>query len=125
MLSATTHSAPISIMLTDPHSWNPFSPYPNPPTLAEIQARLAYVSSVDALERAKQSPGCLYMRPPIDAYGTLDFGKFEEICAVGYEFGKKFLQEAAEKGILPKDSGVDGIRGRNMLRMVAPRRASI
>ncbi|KAI5848150.1 hypothetical protein BZA05DRAFT_404571 [Tricharina praecox] len=105
--------------------WNPFSPYPNPPTLAEIQARLAYVSSVDALERAKQSPGCLYMRPPIDAYGTLDFGKFEEICAVGYEFGKKFLQEAAEKGILPKDSGVDGIRGRNMLRMVAPRRASI
>ena len=64
--------------------WNPFSTYANPPTLSEIQARLAYVSSVDALERAKNTPGCLYMRPPIDAYGTLEFGKFDEICQVGY-----------------------------------------
>ncbi|TAQ87140.1 hypothetical protein B7494_g4526 [Chlorociboria aeruginascens] len=63
--------------------WNPFSSYPNPPTLAEIQARLAYVSSVDALERAKTTPGCLYMRPPIDKYGTLEFGKFDEIYQVG------------------------------------------
>ena len=49
--------------------WNPFSSYPNPPTLSEIQARLAYVSSVDALERAKTMPGSRYMRPPIDPYG--------------------------------------------------------
>ncbi|KAA8899015.1 hypothetical protein FN846DRAFT_961192 [Sphaerosporella brunnea] len=105
--------------------WNPFSPYPNPPTLAEIQARLAYVSSVDALERSKKSPGCIYMRPPIEAYGTLDFGKFEEIYSVGYAYGKKFLQEAEEKGLLPKDSGVEGERGRSMRRMVAPRRASV
>ncbi|KAF8537694.1 hypothetical protein BDD12DRAFT_887133 [Trichophaea hybrida] len=105
--------------------WNAFSPYPNPPTLAEIQARLAYVSSVDALERAKKSPGCIYMRPPIDAYGTLDFGKFEEICKVGYDFGKAFLREAEEKGQLPINSGVEGGRGRSMRRMVAPRRASV
>ncbi|KAI4274094.1 MAG: hypothetical protein L6R35_006363, partial [Caloplaca aegaea] len=59
--------------------WNPFSSYPNPPTLSEIQARLAYVSSVDALERAKNIPGCKYMRPPIEPYGTLEFGKFDEI----------------------------------------------
>lgn len=52
--------------------WNPFSSYPNPPTLSEIQARLAYVSSVDALERAKNIPGCKYMRPPIEPYGTLE-----------------------------------------------------
>ena len=52
--------------------WNPFSSYPNPPTLSEIQARLAYVSSVDALERAKNIPGCRYMRPPIEPYGTLE-----------------------------------------------------
>jgi predicted acylesterase/phospholipase RssA len=108
------------------HRWNPFSPYPNPPTLAEIQARLAYVSSVDALERAKKMPGCIYIRPPIDAYGTLDFGKFEEIYNVGYAYGKKFLQEAEGKGVLlPKDSGVEGERGRSMRRMVAPRRASV
>jgi predicted acylesterase/phospholipase RssA len=105
--------------------WNPFSPYPNPPTLAEIQARLAYVSSVDALERAKTSPGCLYMRPPIDAYGTLDFGKFEEIYHVGYEFAKQFLKKAAADGQLPRDSGPEGERGRSMRRMAAPRRASV
>ena len=64
------------------------------------------------------------MRPPIDPYGTLDFGKFEEICKVGYDYGKQFLKDAAEKGLLPKDAG-DGERGRGMRRMVAPRRASV
>ena len=85
--------------------WNPFSSHANPPTLSEIQARLAYVSSVDALERAKITPGCLYMRPPIDAYGTLDFGKFDEIYEVGYKFGKEFLEEQRENGTLPLISG--------------------
>ncbi|KAJ5667729.1 Lysophospholipase nte1 [Penicillium maclennaniae] len=80
--------------------WNPFSTLPNPPTLSEIQARLAYVSSIDNLERAKNTPGCLYMRPPIDPYGTLEFGKFDEI-----------YQETEEK--------------RKLQRTMAPRRASI
>jgi lysophospholipid hydrolase len=113
-------------LLTQPYRWNPFSSYPNPPTLAEIQARLAYVSSVDALERAKTSPGCLYIRPPIDIYGTLDFGKFDEIYNVGYEFGLKFLKEAKEDGRLPdNDAGVEEGKGRSMRRMVAPRRNSV
>ncbi|TGZ84609.1 lysophospholipase nte1 [Ascodesmis nigricans] len=103
--------------------WNPFSSYPNPPTLAEIQARLAYVSSVDALERAKTMQGCLYLRPPIDAYGTLDFGKFDEIYKVGYEFGKGYLADAKENGLLPTEGGEE--KDRNMRRMVAPRRNSV
>lgn len=104
--------------------WNPFSPHPNPPTLAEIQARLAYVSSVDALERAKLIPGCIYMRPPIDAYGTLDFAKFDEIYRVGYEYGKKFLEDMKAKGILPAESAaVEGKAG--LRRTMAPRRASV
>ena len=70
--------------------WNPFSSYPNPPTLSEIQARLAYVSSVDALERAKTTAGCLYMRPPVEAYGTLEFGKFDEIYEVGYAYAREY-----------------------------------
>ncbi|TVY17215.1 Lysophospholipase NTE1 [Lachnellula arida] len=103
--------------------WNPFSSYPNPPTLAEIQARLAYVSSVDALERAKNTPGCLYMRPPIDDYGTLDFGKFDEIYQVGYKYGEEFLAETREKGVLPL---VDETEEKKALRRtMAPRRASI
>ncbi|KXX80254.1 Lysophospholipase NTE1 [Madurella mycetomatis] len=105
--------------------WNPFSSVPNPPTLAEIQARLAYVSSVDALERAKTMPGCIYMRPPIDDYGTLDFGKFMEIYAVGYKYGQEFLKKLREQGMLPLGEE-DETEGKKALRRtMAPRRASI
>ena len=104
--------------------WNPFSSYANPPTLSEIQARLAYVSSVDALERAKTTPGCLYMRPPIDPYGTLDFGKFEEIYGVGYKYGKEFLGGLRESGVLP-GSTEETEEKKNLRRTMAPRRASV
>lgn len=104
--------------------YNPFSSYPNPPTLSEIQARLAYVSSVDALERAKAMPGCRYMRPPIDAYGTLEFGKFEEIYRVGYEYGKKYLAGLKEQGDLPVTEESEEEK-KNLRRTMAPRRASI
>ncbi|KAL2259253.1 hypothetical protein VTK26DRAFT_7129 [Humicola hyalothermophila] len=105
--------------------WNPFSSVPNPPTLAEIQARLAYVSSVDALERAKTMAGCVYMRPPIDEYGTLDFGKFGEIYAVGYRYGQEFLKNLRERGVvLP--GAEEEMGGKQKLRRTrAPRRASI
>lgn len=111
--------------------WNPFSTIPNPPTLSDIQARLAYVSSVDALERAKTTPGCLYMRPPIDAYGTLEFGKFDEISEVGYNYAKEFIARLKSKGELQgvmtswgMDASGDGAR-HGFRRGMAPRRASI
>lgn len=103
--------------------WNPFSGYPNPPTLSEIQARLAYVSSVDALERAKKTPGCVYMRPPIDGYGTLEFAKFAEIYQVGYEFGKSHLAQLRDRGILPMVEETE--EKKKLRRTMAPRRASI
>ncbi|OTB06387.1 hypothetical protein M426DRAFT_319120 [Hypoxylon sp. CI-4A] len=103
--------------------WNPFSNIPNPPTLAEIQARLAYVSSVDALERAKNTPGCYYMRPPIDEYGTLDFGKFDEIYGLGYKFGKEFLDHLKDEGVLPLVEETEAKKA--LRRTMAPRRASI
>ncbi|KAI1486893.1 hypothetical protein F5X96DRAFT_190773 [Biscogniauxia mediterranea] len=103
--------------------WNPFSSIPNPPTLAEIQARLAYVSSVDALERAKAMPGCIYMRPPIDDYGTLDFGKFDEIYELGYKYGKDFLARLKEEGVLPLVEETEAKKA--LRRTMAPRRASV
>ncbi|RMZ89793.1 hypothetical protein DV736_g2962, partial [Chaetothyriales sp. CBS 134916] len=109
--------------------WNPFSTIPNPPTLSDIQARLAYVSSVDALERAKTTPGVLYMRPPIEAYGTLEFSKFDEIYAVGYSYGKEYLAKLKMEGEL-KALGLDGWdddseESKGLRRTMAPRRASI
>ncbi|KOS46709.1 hypothetical protein ACN38_g2320 [Penicillium nordicum] len=103
--------------------WNPFSSLPNPPTLSEIQARLAYVSSFDNLDRAKSTPGCLYMRPPIDPYGTLDFGKFDEIYKVGYAYGKEFLDRLKNEGSLPIPEETE--EKRKLQRTMAPRRASI
>ncbi|KAJ5633407.1 Lysophospholipase nte1 [Penicillium lividum] len=103
--------------------WNPFSSIPNPPTLSEIQARLAYVSSIDNLERAKKMTGCLYMRPPIDPYGTLDFGKFDEIYQVGYAYGKEFLDRLKNEGSLPIPEETE--EKRKLQRTMAPRRASI
>ena len=103
--------------------WNPFSNTANPPTLSEIQARLAYVSSHDALERAKNTPGCVYMRPPIDPYGTLDFGKFDEIYQTGYAFGVEFLDKLRSRGGLPVPEETE--EKKKLRRTMAPRRASI
>ncbi|KAF2712047.1 patatin-like serine hydrolase [Pleomassaria siparia CBS 279.74] len=103
--------------------WNPFSSFPNPPTLSEIQSRLAYVSSYDALERAKNTPGCRYMRPPVDPYGTLDFAKFDEIYQVGFEYGREYLGKLREQGILPVQEETE--KEKNLRRTMAPRRASI
>lgn len=47
--------------------------------MAEIQSRLAYVSCVRQLEVVKNSSYCEYIRPPIDRFKTMDFGKFDEI----------------------------------------------
>ena len=110
--------------------WNPFSTIPNPPSLSEIQGRLAYVSSVDALERAKNTPGVLYMRPPIDAYATLDFAKFDEIYEVGYAYAKEYLSGLRAKGelaglVTPWDKAGEEGEEAKLRRTMAPRRASI
>lgn len=73
--------------------FNPFSKYPNVPTMADIQMRLAYVASVNALDRAKNTEGCIYLRPPIDDYATLDFAKFDEIYRAGCNYGDKIVKK--------------------------------
>lgn len=81
--------------------WNPFSSHPNIPNMAEIQMRLGYVASVNALEKAKHTPGVIYARPPIDAFNTLDFAKFEEIYQVGVQYGRVFFQDLIENDKMP------------------------
>ena len=81
--------------------WNPFSSHPNIPNMAEIQMRLGYVASVNALEKAKHTPGVIYARPPIDEYNTLDFAKFEEIYQVGVQYGRLFFQDLIENDKMP------------------------
>ncbi|KAK3828550.1 MAG: hypothetical protein J3Q66DRAFT_376564 [Benniella sp.] len=81
--------------------WNPFSTvYRNIPNLADLQSRLAYVSSVKQLEAAKATPGIFYLKPPVQEFGTLEFGRFLEICDVGYQYGKSMLKTWKKEGKL-------------------------
>ncbi|TFY82853.1 hypothetical protein EWM64_g1159 [Hericium alpestre] len=81
--------------------WNPFSNARTIPAITEIQSRLAYVSSVRTLENAKTTPGCLYMAMPVQEYGTMQFGKFEEIQEKGYQATLKILEKWEEEDRLP------------------------
>ncbi|KAI0274950.1 patatin-domain-containing protein [Gloeopeniophorella convolvens] len=81
--------------------WNPFSNARMVPAITEIQSRLAYVSSVRTLEEAKITRGCLYMAMPVQEYGTLQWGKFEEIQERGYKAAMQILEKWEEEGKLP------------------------
>ncbi|XP_062597843.1 patatin-like phospholipase domain-containing protein 7 isoform X2 [Saccostrea cucullata] len=80
--------------------WNPWASAIKVPDMAEIQTRLAYVSGVRQLEMVKNSDFCEYIRPPIDKYGTLQFGSFDEINEVGYNHGKTLLSGWIKGGLI-------------------------
>ncbi|ODV62023.1 lysophospholipase [Ascoidea rubescens DSM 1968] len=104
--------------------FNPFSKQPNVPNMAEIQMRLAYVASVNALERAKRTPGVIYLRPPIDDFGTLEFGNFDKIYQVGMDYTVSKLKELQDHGKFPKIPGATGKHVKNE-RPINQRRNSI
>ena len=81
--------------------WNPFSSQ-KIPNLAELQSRLAYVSSVKQLEMVKKMPNCIYLKPSVQQYSTLDFHKFDEIFEYGYTYGRKIIEEWKLDGRLDK-----------------------
>ncbi|KAI3636634.1 hypothetical protein MIR68_005323 [Amoeboaphelidium protococcarum] len=84
---------------------NPFNKT-NFPSLTDIQSRLAYVSCVKQLEDVKNMPNCIYLRPPVGHFGTLEFNKFDQIYEIGYKYGKDILKEWESKGLFSqwKDS---------------------
>lgn len=43
-------------------------------------------------QEVKKSDYCEYIRPPIDAYKTLQFGSFDEIREVGYRHGSAYFE---------------------------------
>ncbi|KAJ7982797.1 hypothetical protein DFH06DRAFT_1171588 [Mycena polygramma] len=102
--------------------WNPFSNARLVPPITEIQSRLAYVSSVKTLEDAKVARGCLYISMPVQEYGTLQFGKFEDLQIKGYEAAVAILEKLDEEGRLPsafidgKHDSKGGKKGRSVRR---------
>ncbi|KAJ3228458.1 Neuropathy target esterase [Clydaea vesicula] len=76
------------------------------PAMAEIQSRLAYVSCVKQLETAKSIDGVLYLRPPVNHYGTLEFGKYDKIFQCGYEYGKEIVANWERDSVLEELFGI-------------------
>ncbi|XP_013396089.1 neuropathy target esterase-like isoform X1 [Lingula anatina] len=76
--------------------WNPWAEPVKVPNMSDVQSRLAYVSCVRQMEMVTNSGMCEYLRPPIDKYGTLQFGSFDEIYDVGYNHGKVFFSAMAK-----------------------------
>ncbi|KAJ3300010.1 phosphatidylcholine and lysophosphatidylcholine phospholipase [Borealophlyctis nickersoniae] len=107
--------------------WNPFksstSLVHKIPQMADIQSRLAYVSSVKQLEDAKRIRGCFYFHPPVNKFGTLEFDQFKEIFEVGYKCGKEMVKKWEKDGVLERRFGVKVGEGGGSRRHT--RRASI
>lgn len=76
------------------------------PQMTEIQSRLAYVSSVKKLEEAKSVDGCLYLNPPVQKFGTLQFEKFNDIFEAGYEYGNEVIKQWKKDGTLEQAFGI-------------------
>ncbi len=85
--------------------WNPWSDAVKIPSIPEIQGRLTYVSSVKVLEDTKALPGCFYLRLPVEKFGTLEFGKFNEIQEIGYKTACKLLDDWEAQGMLQSGQG--------------------
>lgn len=110
------------------NKWNPWSEARNIPSIPDIQGRLTYVSSVKTLEEAKRIPGCYYMRMPVEGFGTLEFGAFNEISRIGYAAASKMLDEWAAESKLPTEivSGVSSAGGSRKRRGgISARRNSV
>lgn len=70
--------------------------------MADIQSRIAYVSSVKSLEAIKKIDGVIYVHPDVNRYNTLEFERFHDIFEVGYRTGKALLERLNDDGTLEK-----------------------
>ena len=106
---------------------NPWSPLRNVPSGPDIQTRLSYTTSVRMLEDTKALDGCLYLRMPVEMYGTLEFSRFNEIFRVGYEAMANAMREWHGSGRLPLgvETGAGARAAPRRRRAAATRRNSI
>ena len=77
---------------------NPFAKSTKFPTLADIQSRLAYVSSTKKIDEIKSMEGCFYVRPPVIKYQTFEFYRFDEIAQEAYVFMKDLIEQWRKDG---------------------------
>ncbi|RLN62929.1 hypothetical protein BBJ29_003597 [Phytophthora kernoviae] len=80
--------------------WNKINPFAKTvavPSMGDVSAALAYVSSEQHKDRIREECVDLYLRPPVKDYGTLEFNKMEEIIDVGYKHALPRIQAWAAR----------------------------
>eukprot|EP01104_Vermistella_antarctica_P014681 TRINITY_DN4671_c0_g1_i1.p1 TRINITY_DN4671_c0_g1~~TRINITY_DN4671_c0_g1_i1.p1 ORF type:complete len:1600 (+),score=389.07 TRINITY_DN4671_c0_g1_i1:371-5170(+) len=97
---------------------NPFASEVNIPSLDKIQSNLAYVACAQQLESIRMQESCVYMRPPIEDYGTLDFDRFDEIVDAGYKYAMEEIGKWKAKSTTDDDGGDGEGEGDGMKRRV-------
>jgi lysophospholipid hydrolase len=80
---------------------NPFVTTPDIPSLGATIMRSSLLSSAQALDAAKAMAD-IYIYPPVEKYGTLEFSALEAIVEIGYNYGLKMITEWQEAGELDK-----------------------
>lgn len=74
------------------NSWNPFVKTVKVPSMGDISERLAWVSADRHKKKVKEDVD-LFLEPPVGNYRTLEFDKFDEIVARGYEYAKPRVEK--------------------------------
>ncbi|XP_040270639.1 patatin-like phospholipase domain-containing protein 6 isoform X2 [Bufo bufo] len=85
--------------------WNRIKPWGAKvkiPDMAELQSRLSYVTCVRQLQMVKLSGYCEYLCPPVQRFTTSEFRRFQEICNIGYDYGKLIFTEWHRGDIIEK-----------------------
>ena len=63
--------------------------------------RSSLLSSAQALDTAKALAD-IYIYPPVEKYGTLEFSALEAIVDIGYVYGQQMIEEWQTAGKLDK-----------------------
>ena len=78
---------------------NPFAQAPDIPSLGATILRSSLLSSAQALDEAKAMAD-IYIYPPVEKYGTLEFEALEAIVDIGYVHAQKVIEEWQAAGTL-------------------------
>jgi len=71
---------------------NPFATTVKVPSMGELTSTLMWVSSERHLDAMRRDPRVdLLLRPPVQAYATLEFDKYDEIADKGYRHATEQL----------------------------------
>ncbi|KJE96763.1 patatin-like phospholipase domain-containing protein 7 [Capsaspora owczarzaki ATCC 30864] len=83
--------------------WRKINPFAKPvhvPSMSDISQRICYIRSDLNLELTKELYCSLYLRPPVNHYPLLAFGRYAEISAVGYEYAASLFKSWMASGQL-------------------------